>query len=234
MAAAVTDIVNEGRRGNGPNARPDPTIATKDAVALAVTAERDYVDGQLEVLRERLAGIDRATELRLGGIEGIPQQIEEKVRHLADLMDEKFESVQTQFKERDTRSEREARDNKLAVDAAFAAQEKQAVAQQDANTEKIDKSERSTSDTIKTNQELSRATTDALTKSLDEVKLTVAALVAAKAGVTEQRVEQRAGTSSVYGLIGAVAVLIFVSLALYAASRGGAATVLKTLMEGAA
>lgn len=69
-------------------------------------------------------------------------------------MEEKFASVGNQFKERDTRSEREARDTKLAVDAAFAAQEKQAVAQNESNTLAINKSEGATTETIKTNQDL--------------------------------------------------------------------------------
>lgn len=44
-----------------PHDRPDPTVLTTQQMTRAVNAERDYVNGQLEVLRERLTGIDRAT-----------------------------------------------------------------------------------------------------------------------------------------------------------------------------
>ena len=191
---------------------PDPTVATNDAVERAILAVRDYVDGQLQVRDERLTGIDRATELRLTGIIDIPHQIQAAVEHLANLVDERFSSIQTQFLERDTRSERESRDNKVAVDAAFAAQKEAAAKQDEANAKAIDKSEKATTETIKTNQELSRATTDALTKSLDEVKLAVSRIESTKLGASQS-------SSALIGVVGLIFTAIIVAVGIYTATH---------------
>jgi Tfp pilus assembly protein PilX len=113
-------------------------------------------------------------------------------------MIEMFQSVQTQIKERDTRSEREARDNKVAVDAAFAAQKEAAAKQDESNAKAIDKSEKTTTETIKTNQELATSKIDALTKGQDEIRTTLTGIVATKQG-------GRDATAGVYALISAVA-----------------------------
>jgi len=202
---------------------PDPTIATNAAVERAVKAERDYVDGLMGRIEERFDGIDRATELRWPTVENFPNIVEDKVNQLKELVFEKFGSVQTQFKERDTRSERESRDNKVAVDAAFAAQKEAAAKQDEGNAKAIDKSERATAETIKTNQELSKSTTDALTKSLDELKLQFAAFVSSREGVKEQRTEQRAVTAgqlAIFGAIGLVATIAIAIIAVVAATPG--------------
>jgi hypothetical protein len=80
-----------------------------------------------------------------------------------------------------------SRDNKVAVDAAFAAQKEAASTQDQNNAKAIDKSERATAETIKTNQELSQTNIAALTKSLDELKLSVSRIESVKVGVTENR-----------------------------------------------
>lgn len=196
--------------GTKPN--PDPTVATNDAVERAMKSERDYVDGVRAVLEERLAAIDRATELRLVGIIEIPSQIDEKVENLRGLMDEQFVSVRLQFAERDTRSERESRDNKVAVDAAFAAQKEAAAKQDEANAKAIEKSERATAETIKTNQELSASKTDGLTKGLDEVKLAISRLDATKQGAHDQKIETRQGFTFMQGIAVGGAVLLLTVL----------------------
>jgi VIT1/CCC1 family predicted Fe2+/Mn2+ transporter len=193
---------------------PDPTIATNEAVERAVTAERDYVNGQIAILVERLNAMDVATRLLSETVNRVPTVVQTEIAHIFGLMEEKFSSVQKQFDERDTRTEREARDNKLAVDAAFAAQEKQAVAQNESNALAINKSEAATTETIKANQELSRSKTDALTKDIDALKLAVSRIEATKVGN-----EQTA--ASVYALAGVIAMVLLVILAVagYAATH---------------
>ena len=185
---------------------PDPTALTDAAIAKAIEAMRDYVDGQLAVRDERLNGIDTATSLRLATIDHIPARIDEKVATLAGLTVERFAGVDTRFLERDTRSERESRDNKVAVDAAFAAQKEAAAKQDEANAKAIDKSEKATAETIKTNQELSSSKTDALTKGLDEVKIAISRIESIKTGATESR-------TGLYAAIGVAATLVFLAIA---------------------
>jgi cation transport regulator ChaB len=189
---------------------PDPTVLTTEALIRAVAAERDYVDGVKAVLEERLRAIDVATRLLNETVNRVPTDVTKQVSHLRELTDVRFDSVSTQFKERDTRSEREARDNKLAVDAAFAAQEKQAVAQNESNTLAINKSEIATAETIKTNQELATSKIDALTKGQDEMRLTLNTILSTKQGGREAY----AGIYSLAGFIASALIILGALVAL--------------------
>ncbi len=164
---------------------PDPTILTTEQLLRVARSERDYVDGKIEVLIERFRAIDKATELLSDTVNKVPTEVQREVGNLNNVMVEKFESVDKQFKERDTRSEREARDNKLAVDAAFAAQEKQAVAESVSNQKAIDKSEVATNKAIDKLAELFESRVGGLAESLSDLKLRVQAMESAKQGVVE-------------------------------------------------
>jgi len=193
---------------------PDPTELTDKAIAKAVSSLTQYIEGKVEVLETRIDGIDKATTLRIDGMKGISPEIDTKVDHLQELHNEKFTSIATQFKERDTRSERESRDNKVAVDAAFAAQKEAAAKQDEANAKAIDKSEKATAETIKTNQELSRSTTDSLTKSLDEVKIAVSRIESQKVGATETRQTNTENRGALYATIGLIITIVLFGMAL--------------------
>lgn len=58
-----------------------------------------------------------------------------KIDDQREIQEEKFHSIQVQFKERDTRAEQTAKDNKSAIDAAFNAA-KEAVAKSEGTTVK--------------------------------------------------------------------------------------------------
>jgi len=161
---------------------PDPTILTTEALARAVQAERDYVDGQLDVLRERLRAIDVATRLLNETVNRVPTDVTKEVTHLRELMDERLISVGVQFKERDTRQERESRDNKVAVDAAFAAQKEAAAKQDEGNAKAINKSEMATAETINKLSELFRTSAGALSDKIDDLKARVGAIENLKQG----------------------------------------------------
>jgi len=124
-----------------------------------------------ELLEVRLDAMDRANELLSETVNRAPTEVTKSIDHLKGIQDERFRSVETQFRERDTRSERESKDNKVAVDAAFAAQKDAANEQNKANTTAINKSEATTTETIKTNQELSKSENAALAKSLEDTKI---------------------------------------------------------------
>jgi hypothetical protein len=196
--------------------RPDPTQLTDAAIARLERSMTLWVEGQLAIRDERLRGIDTATNLRLTGMSGISGDVDSKVGRLEDVMAEKFSSVSQRFDERDTRSERESRDNKVAVDAAFAAQKEAAAKQDEANAKAIDKSERATAETIKTNQELNQAKTDALTSGLDDIKLELRGITANKLGQTEQRVVTTENRTSTYATIGVIISIVLFGFALIA------------------
>jgi len=205
---------------------PDPTELTDRAIAKALTAMRDYVDGQLEVRDERLDGIDKATDRRLQVLTDMHEESKDWVANLRELHGEKFISIQTQFKERDIRAEREARDNKVAVDAAFAAQKEAAAKQDEANAKAIDKSEKATAETIKTNLDLTSSQILGLTKALDEVKSRVNTVESLKVGATEQRQvasDSRTGLYATIGLIITIALfgITILTFIIAEAAKGG-------------
>ena len=101
------------------------------------------------------------------------EEMQREIAHLKELVFEKFTAVGERFTERDVRSEREARDNKTAVDAAFAAQKEAAAAQNAANTTAIGKSEDATKEALVKLGEAGEASRQALSDRIDAVKESV-------------------------------------------------------------
>ncbi len=151
--------------------------------------------GQHDVITTRLAGMDEAVRLIEEWRRQLPKEVKSEVNQLEAIgverfktMDERFktieerfsgldhalvgvkESIDLRFKERDTRSERESRDNKVAVDAAFAAQKEAASEQNKSNTLAISKSEAATSETLNKQADLFKSTTDALGARIEDSK----------------------------------------------------------------
>jgi len=154
--------------GTKPN--PDPTVATNDAVERAMKSERDYVDGEIKVIAERLNGIDTATALRLRSVEEVPHMIDEKVGQVKELVGERFDSVGTQFDLVERQRVEQKKDTKDAVDAALAAAKEAVKEQTTASGLSIAKSEASTSEQLK---QLSATFTTAiagLVTQLDDLK----------------------------------------------------------------
>lgn len=113
------------RTEGGSTPVPDPTLLTTAALNAGLSGLREILeartDGQKAVFEARFNGMDRAITLLQDIANQLPAGIETKVGNLRSLHEEKFSSIQTQFKERDVRSERESKDNKVAVDAALQA-----------------------------------------------------------------------------------------------------------------
>ena len=159
-----------------------------DRMDRALLSLREVLEGKTsgdrEVLEARIDGMDEAVKLLQTIADRVPGLMDQKIGDLHTLIsehfrtvdqrfalqDEKFASVQTQFTERDTRSERESRDNKVAVDAAFAAQKEAASKQDDSNQKAIEKSERATAETLAKQGDLGKSTTDALAANISDLK----------------------------------------------------------------
>ena|ERR1017187_2330490 len=112
----------------------------------------DQIVQEVKHLRElteaRLAEAAVATKLLQASTDRTPAQVDEKIRALADVHAERFSSIQTQFRERDVRTEQSSKDSKVAVDAALQAA-KEAVGEQNKSSAlAIAKSEASTTKTI--------------------------------------------------------------------------------------
>jgi hypothetical protein len=96
----------------------------------AVTHLKSLIEG-------RINAIDKATEL-------LPNQVSEKINALEAVHNERFTSIQLQFKERDVRTEQSTRDSKTAVDAALQAAKEAVNEQNKSSSLAISKSENTT------------------------------------------------------------------------------------------
>lgn len=138
----MTDSAHADRR------QPDPTALTTQQLNREIAALK-------ELVFVRLDAMDNATALFHANVTRVPTDTDRQIQHLQALMSEtfalqteKFTSVQTQFTERDTRTEQTSRDSKVAVDAALQAA-KEAVGEQNKSSAlAIAKSETSTTKQI--------------------------------------------------------------------------------------
>jgi hypothetical protein len=144
----VADDDIERSRGSVPV--PDPTLLTTQQLYRELGSLNEKTQSDIRSLRDvietRLNEADKATTLigdRIAGIVG-SDEIDRRVLHLKEFMEEKFSSVDRQFDERDVRTEQAAIATKIAVDAALQAQKEAAGAQNESNAAAITKSEAAT------------------------------------------------------------------------------------------
>ena len=179
--------VDDGFKGGAGSDRVGVNVPVPDPSLLTTQQLREGLEGLEKLIDVRLDAMDAATLLRLTAFSNVPDQIRERVGDLQSLhtekfhsqatqVDEKFTSVALQFEERDKRGERESRDNKVAVDAAFAAQKEAASEQNKSNTLAISKSEAATAETINKLEQLVSANIQGLNDKVDDIKATAATL----------------------------------------------------------
>jgi hypothetical protein len=178
------------------------------------------VDGQIGILKQRMDDRDEAIRVLHETITRTPTEMQQAIGHLADLMVEKFSSVQVQFQERDERAVRESTANTVAVNAAFAAQKEAAAEQNKSNTLAIDKSEIATKEAIQKLAELVQTGMNALSDKQDDAKDQRARLEdrltrieAAALGGSAQKTESRDNNRAFYALGGFIISLILASMA---------------------
>lgn len=149
---------------------PDPTVLTTEQL-------RRELSGLRELLEARLSGMDLATahlERRLDELPVLRESLKDELRTLFTaqlaLHTEKFNSIQTQFQERDVRVEQTARDTKVAVDAALQAQQAAVQQQNEAFSLSINKSEAGTNKAIDAISNLIQTAERTLNDKINDVK----------------------------------------------------------------
>lgn len=120
---------------------PDPTALTTEQTNRAILQLR-------EIIEARLDGGDRVVAVILARLDALPALMKDEIAHLRTLHEEKFRSIEIQFRERDTRTEQSSKDSKVAVDAALQAAKEAVGKQQEASDRAIAKSETSTTKQI--------------------------------------------------------------------------------------
>lgn len=112
-----------------------------EALALSLDLTRD-------VIETRFNGVDARFQQLHREFDKVPEQTKVFTDNLEKLTQEKFDSIQVQFKERDVRVEQTARDTKVAVDAALQAAEKARTSSNESFALSIAKSENATTKQI--------------------------------------------------------------------------------------
>lgn len=119
-----------------------------DMRAMSTAQLTNAVTALEKLFDQRVGAIEKAVEVAHANLVRVPTEVDKAVGHLSALISEKlaihaekFSSVQTQFQERDIRTEQTARDSKVAVDAALQAAKEAVGKQQEASDRAIAKSE---------------------------------------------------------------------------------------------
>jgi len=194
--------------GSGSTPVPDPTVLTTAALTREIYALREIlemrIDGQQKVFEARLAGMDTAIELLQNISDRLPVSMDNKVSNLRLLHEEKFSSIQTQFVERDTRSERESKDNKVAVDAALQAAKEAVGKQQESGDKAIAKSEAATIKQIDQINTSIGASNKTLDDKIDDVKERITRLESEDRGHQAAVTTQQTSNMNLVSVIGLV------------------------------
>ena len=153
---------------------PDPTTLTTQALYREINQVHDLINSETYAvssgLSARLDGADRERLHLQAQLDAVPTEVSRRIDTLRVLHEEKFNSIQVQFIERDTRTEQTSRDSKVAVDAALQAA-KEAVGEQNKSSAlAIAKSEASTTKQIDQQGLLIASSTQGLDDKINDVK----------------------------------------------------------------
>ena len=195
---------------------PDPTRLSTEALTRGLKNERDYVDGQIGILTERLRGIDKATELLSATVNRVPTDLQKAVADLKELMNERDRRIQDQFEAIRRLRESESALNQTALQAALATS-KEATAVSAASLDR----------TIEKNAQLAtqavasvEARVTQLSDSVIVSQKSIAEILASRQAVVEQKTDTRGGAGMIFGIVGAVVGLLgFILAAILAATR---------------
>ena len=195
---------------------PDPTQLTTEAVTREIKQLK-------ELLETRLNGMDTAMEIFREELTRSPTEVDRQIQHLEALLvekfrtvDEKFASVVTRFNERDVRSERESKDNKVAVDAALSAQKEAAGAQNESNATAMTKSENGFTKQIDNISELIRTTANGWDRQMSDLKERVTRIESEYVGRAKETqdkgaevIQKQGSDKNVIALVGMIGGLLF-------------------------
>lgn len=185
-----------------------------------------------DVSREQEEGVNPwltdPTKLTTDAVEKLERQVGEKLNNQADLFVEKIRGLQKQIDTAESWRQEQKVDNKTQIDAALQAQKEAAVTQDENNQKSIDKSERAMDEKVNKLEQLFKTTTDAQADKIDDLKSALgnqATLINGayqqRAGMQEQKVEQRAISTGQVAVMGIVLVVlqIIIGVAFYFAGR---------------
>jgi hypothetical protein len=181
--------------------------------------------GLLKIIETRIGGMDKATELLRENINVVPTEMDRQVSHLREFIvsriestqvarDERFHSIDLQFRERDTRTDQSSRDSRVAVDAALQAA-KEAVAEQNKSSAlAIAKSETATAKQIDQLQTLIKTNNDATNDKINDIKARLDRGEGLTHGGDQHRAEKRLDSGLTAAIVGVCVTLLSVAVAI--------------------
>ena len=206
--------VDEGYKGgdkvNVPN--PDPSLLTTQNV-------REGLANLKELISARLDAMDGATNLRLEMFKGLPEDIERRIAHLREVQDEKFHTIDNQFRERDVRTTQASGAADDALKAALQAAKELVGAQGEASAAAAVKSETSFTKQIDQIGTIIQTLEKALDARITELKERIDRGEGSNSGAVDQRNEKRMDSQVLIAAVAAVLFLVSIGVTLYVASH---------------
>jgi SMC interacting uncharacterized protein involved in chromosome segregation len=147
-------------------------------------------------------GLDSTIALLIERIKDSTAERLREIEHLRTLHEEKFDSVQTQFLERDVRSRASESAANTAVNAALQAQKEAASAQNEANAAAITKSEAATVKQIDGILALLASSTKATDEKITSINQRLDRGEGEGRGVQQNRTDNHMTIGSVVGILG--------------------------------
>jgi hypothetical protein len=183
---------------------PDPTTLTTEQLRRELSALR-------EILTARLDGMDTATELLSATVNRTPTVIQTEISHVRELMqeklsslggqaEEKFHSIELQFRERDVRTEQAAKAGKEALDAALLSAKELVAQQNEANRGEAGKTEQNFTKQI-----------DAQAARIDELKERIDRGEGSSSGVASAHTERRLDIGQIVAVVAIIIAAISVA-----------------------
>jgi len=207
--------------------KPECRVPTESIVDRAVAAQRDYVDGKVEVIEQRFGDMDKATELLSATVNRVPTDLQTAIKDVIRLMDERDVRVQARFDANEKLAQTESNLNQTALAAALAAQEKASAVSTNSLETRITGQGAATDRTIEKNAELGAAALASLGARVTELnqqanrtEQRIAEILAGKLAVSEQKTDTRGGAANVQGYIGMAVSILAVIIAAVAVIIG--------------
>jgi predicted phage tail protein len=182
----------------------DPSHLTTQALQREVAALEKLLD-------QRINGIEQAVKVAHENLVRVPTDVDKSISHLREVMngkldtvDEKFASVQTQFRERDVRVEQTAKDSKVAIDAALSAQVKSGEQTNASFGLSIAKSEAATTKQIDQLQQIIASNDRSNNDKIDDLKERMNRFEGEGRGKVAATAERATSSASSVGIIGLI------------------------------
>lgn len=199
----MTMALDEAAKGGGSNntGAPDPSNATTQMILREIGALKELQAAQKELFEQRIMAIDKAVDLAHDDFVRGPTNLEREISTVMkvfdtklEIRDERFDSVEAQFIERDQRFHQGSTDNKAAVDAALQAAK-----------ESVSKSEMGFTKQIEQQGVMIHTVKSELEKRIEDVKERVTEMAASRTGGLEVRKESRESMGAMVAIASAVA-----------------------------